>query len=263
MKHFKEQFGPWAIVTGSSAGIGKEFARQLAQAGLNLVLVARRKELLEKVEQELGREFGIQTRSLALDLRDPEFIKPIQEVTRDIEIGLLVNNAGTGILGEFLENSLEDELGVLQLNTRVPLTLSHVYGKQMVKRGRGGIVMLSSMVALTGVPRFANYTATKAYDLLLGEALNYELKKHGVHVVTLMPGFTQSEYMSKMDVSRLPMPIAKTDAVVRKAIRTLGRKRLAIPGLMNKMMYRTMPLMGRGTNVSMMGMMMKRLAMKA
>ncbi len=263
MNKFQKAYGPWAIVTGASAGIGAEFAEQLAGRGLNLVLVARRADLLETLENDLKASHKIDVRTVPLDLCARDFLATLHEATHDIDVGLLVNNAGTGIMGSFLENDLDAELGVLALNTRAPLILSHTFGKRMAARGGGGIIMVSSMVALTGVPRFAHYSATKAYDMVLGESLRYELKSSGVDVVTLMPGFTKSEYTSKLDLSRVPMPLASTDAVVRKALNKLGHGSKAIPGLMNKIMYATMPLMGRNVNTSVMGSLMGRMSMKA
>jgi short-subunit dehydrogenase len=262
MHSLKEQYGPWAIVTGASAGIGVEFARQLAAEGLNLVLVARRTTMLEAHAKQLQEEFGIETRSVSLDLCDPHFLPSLLDETDDLEIGLLVNNAGTGALGEFLQNDLQDEIRTVELNTIAPLALSHTFGKKMAQRGRGGIIIVSSMVALTGVPRFANYAATKAYDLVLAEGLRYEFKQHGIDVLGLLPGFTHSETMSKMDTSRLPMPIASTSKVVSKALRSLGRRALVVPGFVPKMMGVMMNLMPRGVNTAMMGMTMARIEWK-
>jgi short-subunit dehydrogenase len=118
------------------------------------------------------------------------------------------------------------------------------------------------MVALTGVPLFANYAATKAYDLVLAEGLQHEFKKHGVDVLGLLPGFTHSETMSKMDTSRLPMPIASTSKVVAKALRGLGRRTLVVPGFVPKMMGAMMNLLPRGINTAMMGMTMGRIKWK-
>lgn len=262
MSKFNEQYGPWAIVTGSSAGIGLEFAQQLAARGLNLVLVARRADLLEQLAEKLEREHSIATRCVPLDLTTAGFLPQLQRATADLDVGLLVNNAGTGELGLFLEAELEEQIRTLDLNVRAPLVLTHAYGRAMAERGRGGILIVSSMVAKAGVPRFANYAATKAYDMILAEGLNHEFKAHGVDVLGLLPGFTHSETMSRMDTSRLPMPIAAPDRVVRKALDSLGRKVLVVPGFVPKTMNTMMGLMPRRLNTAMMAMTMGRIEWK-
>ncbi|MFQ5477878.1 MAG: SDR family NAD(P)-dependent oxidoreductase [Candidatus Krumholzibacteriia bacterium] len=262
MDRFKDRYGPWAIVTGASAGIGREFATQIAAEGINLVLVARRKELLDSLGTALEKDHGVETVAVSVDLRNPEFLEPIRAATEGREIGLLVNNAGLGRVGEFLENDLDEEAGIVDVNVRAPMMLSHTYGREMVKRRRGGIMIVGSMVAFMAVPRMGNYTATKAYNLILGEVLNHELSPHGVKVSTLLPGFTAPGFTDNLDLSRVPMPIAKTPVVVRKAMRAMGRKTLVIPGVMNKMMYAMVPKMPRAMNTAMMGMMMKRVRWK-
>lgn len=263
MTNFREQYGPWALVTGASAGIGREFALQLAAHKLNLILVARRKRSLEALSQEIQQMHGVETIIVPLDLRTDTFLDQLRTATAGREVGFLVNNAGTVIMGKFIENDLNEELGSLSLNTRVPLALSHFYGREMMKHGRGGILIVSSMVAFMGAPRMANYAATKAYDLLLGETLNYELSGSGVDVATLLPGFTSPGFTDHLDLSRLPMPIAKTPAVVRTALQAMGRKSLIIPGVMNKLMYWLTPMMPRRMNTAMMGIMMGRVGWKA
>ncbi|MFQ5417897.1 MAG: SDR family NAD(P)-dependent oxidoreductase [Myxococcota bacterium] len=262
MATFKESYGPWALVTGASAGIGRECARQIAAEGINLVLVARRKNLLEELGRELSAEHGVECVAAPVDLRAPGFLDPIRAATEGREIGLLVNNAGIGSFGDFLEADLEELQAILAVNTTAPTVLCHAYGREMAKRKRGGILMVSSMVAFMSAPRMWNYPASKAYDLLLGEALNYEFRDHGIAVSTLLPGFTAPGFTDNLDLSRVPMPIAKTPKVVRTALRTLGRRSLILPGLMNKMMYRMSSMMPRRVNVAMIGMMNKRIGWK-
>ncbi len=262
MKDFEKRYGPWALVTGASVGIGRELARQIAAEGLNLVLVARRRRLLEELGEELRAAHGVETLSVPVDLRDSSFLEEIRVATADCEVGLLVNNAGIGTIGAFLDGDAEELRAMIEVNTTVPTVLSLEYGREMAARRRGGVLFVSSMVAFMGAPRMRNYPATKAYDLLLGEALHYELRAHGVDVSTLLPGFTAPGFTDNLDLSRVPMPIAKTPKVVRSALRGLGRRSLIIPGLMNKMMYRMAGIMPRGLNSAMMGAVNSRIALR-
>ena len=169
---FKEKYGPWALVTGASSGIGEEFAHQLAAKGFNLVLAARREQVLDQLARKLDNNHNIRTRTIQIDLSEPDVINVIEGSTRDIEIGLLVNNAGGGFFGTaFLENDLKEEIKVAHLNTIAPTELAHHFGQKMSARGRGGIIFVSSIVAYQGMPYVANYTAAKSYVLVLGESL--------------------------------------------------------------------------------------------
>ncbi len=259
---FQRKYGPWAIVTGASAGIGAEFARQIAGKGLNVVLVARRAQKLEDLANKLQQKYGVETRVVALDLTTPDFLSTLREATADLEVGLLVNNAGAAELGGFLDNSIESELRILDLNVRAPMALSHAYGRDFSKKGRGGIVILSSMVGLVGVSGFTNYAATKAYDLILAEGLAKELGPQGVDVIGVAPGFTESEYMSGMDLSRLPvpLPLMKTSDLVNIGLNKLGTNTpFVVPGLMNHMMHWTFKVLGRKGSTAMMSWMIGRL----
>ena len=131
---FVERYGPWALVTGASAGIGAEFARQLSEMGLNLVVVARRRKRLEDLASDLESKNKVQVRIVTADLSQPNFLPVILSVTNSIEVGLLVNNAGFGLAGHFLEHELEEELHLLNVNCRAPLILTHEFGRQMAQR---------------------------------------------------------------------------------------------------------------------------------
>ena len=142
MERFNEKYGPWALVTGAASGIGAEFANQLAALGLNLVLVDRREDLFHEMTGRLTSQYGIDVRVIQKDLEEPDFLPDILQATDSLEIGLLVNNAGYALTGDFLDHDLEQEVGLLHVNCRAPLILSHAFGKKMVKRGRGGIIFL-------------------------------------------------------------------------------------------------------------------------
>ena len=234
MMTFKERYGPWAIVTGASAGIGAEFARQLARIGLNLILVARRKQRLDDLARQLEPASQIQVKAIAADLSRPDFLPPLWSAIGHLEVGLLVNNAGFGLAGEFLDHKLEKELALLDVNCRAALILTHAFGRQMAQRKRGGIIFVSSVSGFIATPFEAHYAASKAYELFLAESLGYELKKNGVDVLALCPGSTDTEFHAVAGSrSVAAMPAAP---VVELAIKKLGRQPVAIPGWHNRLL---------------------------
>jgi short-subunit dehydrogenase len=246
MGNFANHYGSWALVTGSSAGIGEEFARQLAKAGLNLVLVARREKRLRKLAALLENEYGVQVRIAVVDLAADSFLPVIVSLTEDIEVGLVVNNAGFAVTGEFLDNQAARELDMLYVNCRAPLLLAKEFGMQMAERRQGGIIMVSSIAGFSAMPRWSHYAATKAYSLLLGEGLAYELQKFGVDVLTLCPGSTSTEFHQVAGVhSGKSM---KPAAVVAAAIRNLGKKTTFIPGFHNLLIASTARFLPRRLN---------------
>jgi len=231
---FLEKYGPWALVTGASSGIGAEFARQLAARGFHLVIVARRRQRLDEVAARLVREYGVRVEIVAVDLAAPDFMERIHLVTERIEVGLVVNNAGFGVAGHFLDNSLERELELLEVNCRAPLVLSHVFGRKMLERRRGGIVFVSSVVGFVGTPFMSHYSASKGYGLLLGEGLGFELQRFGVDVLVLCPGGTETEFQAVAGVR--PISSMRVEPVVSQALAALGKKRTVIAGLRNRVL---------------------------
>jgi len=235
MTDFRNRYGAWALITGASSGIGTEFARQLAAQKLNLVLVARRRDRLNELATALKVEHGIQVKVVALDLAKPNFMATLKKQTAGLNIGLVVNNAGFGTAGEFLENSLERELQMLDVNCRAPLMIAHEYGRLMASHRRGGMIIVSSVVSFQGVPYMSHYAATKAYDLLLGEGLWYEMRKLGVDVVTLCPGATATEF-SHVAETRPQSGAMLVGPVVKAALDALGHKSVVVAGFRNKLL---------------------------
>src|SRR2546425_9588636 len=186
----KGQFGPWALVTGASSGIGKEFARQIAASGINVVLVARREALLAELGRAISQEFDVQYRALAMDLSQERFIAGLADATDDIDIGLVVSNAGTPNPGEFLKLDRQLLQATLRLNTMAHLDIAHHFGAKLAERRRGGLILIGSMGAEIGVPFLANDGGAKAYVHSLGEALHYEFKPRGVYVTDVPPPLT-------------------------------------------------------------------------
>jgi len=203
----KQQFGPWALITGASSGIGTEFARQIAAAGINVALVARREALLAEVGRNIAKDFHVQYRALALDLSQGGFIVPLAEGTKDLDIGLVVSNAGTGNSGEFLKLNRQLLEETLRLNTMSHLDIAHYFGRKLAERKRGGLILVGAMGAENGVPCMANDGGAKAYVHSLGEALHYEFKPLGVYVTVLAAGFTNTAVLEKFGLDPKTMPL--------------------------------------------------------
>src|SRR6202048_3826978 len=193
----KGQFGPWALVTGASSGIGKEFARQIAASGISVVLVARREALLAELGRALSQEFGVQYRALAMDLSQEGFIAGLTDATDDIDIGLVVSNAGTPNPGEFLKLDRQVLQATLRLNTMAHLDITHHFGAKLAERRRGGLILAGAMGAENGIPCMANDGGAKAYVHSLGEALHFEFNPRGVCVTVLAAGFTDTAVIDK------------------------------------------------------------------
>lgn len=237
-------FGPWALVTGASSGIGKEFARQLAASGLNLVLVARRLPLLEEIGHTLAHDHGIDYRAIALDLSQEDFLERLAAATQDLEIGLVVSNAGTANPGAFLSSDPGMLHQMVRLCVVAHLDLAYHFGQRLAARGRGGIILLSGMGASQGVPYMANDSATRAYVLTLGETLNVELKKHHVHVTVLLPGPTQTALFDKIgfDPKSTPLPPMTVEQTVSEGLAALCANRPShLSGALYRIMDRLMP----------------------
>lgn len=229
----------WALVTGASSGLGAEFARQLAVEGAHLVLVARREDRLQGLADQLSREHGVKTRVVALDLSLPESPESLhrQLAEEGLEIDVLVNNAGFGVFGGFLEIDWERERRMLELDIVALTDLTKRFARDMNSRGRGWILQVASIGAYQPSPTYASYAAAKAYVLNFSEALAYELESTGVVVTVVSPGVTETEFFDvagQKPTLYQRMMMMKSEAVVRKALEALHRgRRSLIPGLGN------------------------------
>jgi hypothetical protein len=240
----KQQFGPWALVTGASSGIGPEFARQIAAAGINLVLVARREALLNEVGRQITRDVGVQFRALAMDLSQEGFIPKLAEHTKDLDIGLVVSNAGTANPGEFLKLDRQLLEETLRLNTMSHLEIAHYFGRKLAERRRGGLILVGAMGAENGIPCIANDGGAKAYVHSLGEALHYEFKPLGVYVTVLAAGFTNTPVLEKLgfDPKTMPMKPMSVEQCVSEGLNGLVENRSRIvPGRLNRIMNALVP----------------------
>ena len=244
---FAHRYGPWALVTGASSGIGEEFARQLAARGLSLVLAARRKDRLEVLARGLVRDHGVEVRVVAVDLARRDFLPAIEEAVQDVEVGLLVNNAGFGDKGRFLDSDIEKQLEMLDVNCRASLVLAHAFGRRMAARHRGGIIFTSSTAAFQGTPYTSHYAATKGWGLQLAEGLACELRGEGIDVLALCPGPTDTEGPRRtgVDPAKIPVKMMATAPVVAAALKGLGKKAIVIPGVVNNLAYAAVRLTPR------------------
>ena len=250
MKNFLERFGPWALVTGASSGIGEAFARRLAEIGMNVVLVARREDRLRKLAEELQSEHSVSTRVVPADLSQDDFLPVIKQATDDLQVGLLVNNAGIATTGKFLDNDLAAELAIVHVNNRAPLMLAHHFGRLMRQRGWGGIIFVSSTVAFAGVPSWSNYAASKAHSLVFAESLARELRKEGISVLALCPGPTRTDLWPAGSAPSSPM---QPKVVVEIALKKLGRKTTVVTGWKNSITAFSTRLLPRSWNATIFG----------
>ena len=235
-----------ALITGASGGIGAELAKIFAREGFDVVLVARRKEELEKLAGELAKSHGVTATAIAADLTKPGAADELFAETkkRKLDVDALVNNAGFGTYGHFLELDLARELQEIQLNVVALTHLTKLFGGPMAERKRGWILNVASTAGFQPGPLMAVYYATKAYVLSLSEALTTELKPLGIHVTALCPGPTESGFQSaaKMQESMLFKRLAVADAasVAEQGFRGVMRGRaVVVTGMLNKMMVQS------------------------
>ena len=255
--------GSWAVVTGASDGIGRAFAVALAAEGLNLVLVARRAALLDTLADELRATGAPDVCVEPLDFTRPDAAAALGRATDDLDVGLLVAAAGFGTAGPLIGNPLASELEMVDVNCRAVAALAHLYGTRFVARGRGGLVLMSSLLAFQGVAGAANYAATKAYVQVLAEGLRAELGPSGVEVIASAPGPVRSGFERRADM-RMGMG-ERPEVVARATLAALGRRTTVRPGRLAKLLegsLATLPRVGRTAVMSrvMAGMIRHRIA---
>ena len=230
---------PWsrALVTGASSGIGRAFVLALAEAGTDVVLVARRRERLESLAEEVGVAHGTRAEVLVADLSDEEQLETVEKRLTDDDrpVDLLVNCAGFGTHGRFAELPVEREEQEIRVNVLAPVRLTRAVLPGMLDRGRGGVVNVSSIAAVQPLPHWATYGATKAYLTSFSQAVHEEVRDGGVTVMALMPGFTRTEFQdhSKSGTEALPDVVWRSaDRVARAALHAVGRGRATfVPGI--------------------------------
>lgn len=250
-----QKYGPWAMVTGASDGIGQAFARHLAANGLHLVLIARREPMLAALAAELELAHGVQCRVLSADLTDLEAVHRVTEATSDLDIGLLVASAGFGSSGRLLNSQLGVETEMVDLNCSAVLALAWHFGHRLRQRGRGGMVFMSSLLAFQGAPHAANYAATKAYVQTLAEGLRVEWAPHGIDVIASAPGPIRSGFAQRANMQMAQALPA--EVVARVTMRALGRQPTVRPGWLSKLLGWSLALLPRWGQVIVIGQVMK------
>ena len=241
---FAKKYGPWAVVTGASSGIGAEFARRLAAEGFNVALVARREELLRSLAEEVERRFGVETRYAVIDLSEEPAVDALVAAVINLDVGLVVSNAGTGQPGHFLDQDHAEQLRRFRLNALSHLNIAYAFGGRMARRGRGGIILGGAMGAAQGIPFSACDAGSKALVQSLGESLHVELKRKRVQVMTLVVPPTNTAIIAKfgLDPSEMPMKPMSVEQCVREALRHFRQGRsLSLPGALNRFFMRVMP----------------------
>ncbi|HQO18865.1 MAG TPA: SDR family oxidoreductase [Acidobacteriota bacterium] len=231
---FKEKYGRYALVTGASAGIGEAFARLLAKRGFDLILVARREEKLDLIAEELRRKHGIEIMVIPMDLTLEDSADELFRKVGEFDVGLLVNNAGFGYYGKFVKQAPERFSDMIKLNILTFTLLTRSFCQYFIEKKRGGIILVSSLAAFQPTPGMALYGATKGFELLLGEALAEEIKGKNVDITVLCPSATLTEFQRV--AGGVPHDGMTAEFVADNALNCLGRKRIAIPGLWNKIL---------------------------
>ena len=252
------RFGPWAVVTGASSGIGREFARQIAASGIHVVLVARREALLREAGEAVSAEFGVRHRVVPLDLSSDGCLERLIAATDDLDVGLVVSNAGTAAPGEFRKLERHQLGELFRLNALAHLDIAHHFSRRLAERRRGGLLLCGAMGADHGIPYVANDSASKAYVQTLGECLHVELKPLGVNVTVLIIGPTQTAIIDKFGLTpeAMPMKPMSTEQCVNEGLRALERNRAThLSGRMNRMLRTIIPM---SVSRAMMGRMMAR-----
>ncbi len=238
-----ETHRPLAFITGASSGIGAEFARQLAAAGYDLILVARRASRLEELAATLSRTHNVQVEWFTADLATEAGISAVAARIVDLpRLDLLINNAGFGTGGAFAEADVNEQAAMLTLHMMAPMRLSHAALAGMLARRSGGIINVASLAGFMVLPGSANYCATKAYLATFSQALAAEVRRHGVRVQALCPGFTITEFHDRpdqggFDRKRIPrFAWGSARAVVAESLRSLARGQVVcVPGFLNRL----------------------------
>ena len=249
------KYGPWAVVTGASDGIGREIAHCLAESGLHVALVARRRTVLEALAEELSATHGVQTCVIDADLARDDGWRSVTTSTSPLDVGLLCACAGFGGSGDFIDADLNAELEMLDVNCRSLTALTHHFARRFAAQGRGGIVLMSSLVAFQGVPRAANYAATKAYVQSLAEGLRLELASRGVDVLASAPGPIHSGFAARANM-QMGMGL-KPIHVAQATLDALGRRTTVRPGWLSKFLEASLSLLPRSLRVRVMAVVMR------
>ncbi len=236
---FRDRFGPWAVIAGGSDGIGSAFAEELASRGLNLALIARNESKLSARAREIRDRAGVEVRHASIDLTHADVAERVGDFTADLDVGLFIYNAGSGRnMGPFLESGVENWIHQVNLSCSGPVRLSHYFGGRLCERGRGGLILMSSLGSLSGAAYVTTYAASKSFDTIFAEGLWQEFTPKGVDVVGCLAGATDTETFRE-DTGGMPEAMDPLD-VAKETLDFLGRGPTFIPGAENRRRVRTM-----------------------
>jgi uncharacterized protein len=235
MTEFTHKYGRWAVVAGASEGIGASVADQLASRGLDLVLIARNKPLLDEVAARAREEHGVQTRAVVQDLTDPDVTARVAEATEGLEVGLVIYNAGASDrTSTFLDNEVDYSLKQIKLDCIGPIALAHHFGEAMRERGRGGIMLVASLACVAGSATLAVYSAVKAFQHNFAEGLWAELRPCGVDVCCTPLGMTYTPALQRMGIEYDPQTQMLSEDVAREIIDNIGNGPVHVVGENNR-----------------------------
>ncbi|MCX2981762.1 SDR family NAD(P)-dependent oxidoreductase [Halieaceae bacterium IMCC14734] len=231
MSEFCSRYGPWALIAGGAQGIGEAYSRYAAGQGLNVIVLDFDATALARIESELTNEFDVECLPVEIDLGSASMLANVISAVAEREVGLLVYNAGLADVGPFFktDTGLDFELQRIAVNVTGPLVLTHHFAAPMLARKRGGIILMSSGAGLKGAPYYAHYSATKAYDIALAEALWGEFKPYQVDVLAVAAGMTLStaaKGYQHLDTSGFQTP----QELVKEAMEAIGKQPLLVAG---------------------------------
>ncbi len=229
-----EKYGQYALVTGASSGLGLAFAEYLAACKMDLILVARRKVELKQIANRLQQEHSVTVIPIVQDLSDPDFWDIIESQIKDLEIGLLVNNAGMGASGEFTSIDLKRHMELVRLNCQAPVQLSHYILSGMKKRKRGAVIFIGSIVGHGGTPFYSTYAASKAFNISLAKSIWFDVRGYNIDVLVVSPGTIKTDFHHNAGMSQ-PQRAAIADKVVTGAMQKLGKNIEHVPGFLNRL----------------------------
>lgn len=240
MTTIQEKYGNTALITGASAGIGEAFARRLAKEGCDIVIVARRKERLEQLADELRKQYSVKVLPIAADLADSAECERVYNTVAENgwQVDILVNNAGRGSASAFIDSDLQDQLAIVDLNCRGLIAITHLFLPALRIRNRGAIINVGSTVVHFSPPNMATYTATKAFDMSFTKVLAGELYHSNIDVLLVKPGTTRTEFFQAAGVGSVPTDSGFSKArtpeqVVETALSNIGKKLIVIDGRAN------------------------------
>jgi uncharacterized protein len=231
---FIQKYGPWAIIAGASEGLGAAFAEECGRRGLNVIPVARSREKLDNLRKTITGKDNVECRPVVLDLSAQDAAATLDRLTSGVDAGLLVYNAALSLIGPYVSFSEKQHRDTMAINCQTPGLCAYVFGKRFAARGRGGILLMSSMAGFLGGPYLSHYAATKAYIAVLAEGLSREYAAHNIDVLACCAGATATPGYLKASNGRKSFMVMNPDVVARRALDRINSRGIYIPGIFNK-----------------------------